>query len=55
MTATAGLRQAARRARLWTARRDLLIRQAHDDGLSLRAIGEVAGLSHTAIAKILAR
>lgn len=32
-----------------------LIRQAHKDGHSLRQIAAVAGVSHTAIAKILAR
>ena len=30
-----------------------LVRQMRDDGATLRAIGDTAGLSHTAIAKIL--
>lgn len=49
------LAKAARKAREWTIRRDDLIREAHAGGLSLRAIGGEAGLTHTAIAKILAR
>lgn len=39
----------------WVAKRDRLIREARKEGWSLRAIGEAAGLTHTAIAKILAR
>lgn len=39
----------------WIAKRDKLIRAARAEGQPLRAIGEAAGLSHTAIAKILAR
>lgn len=49
------LRTAAKKAREWTTRRDALIRQQYAAGASLRAIGEEAGLSHTAIAKIVAR
>lgn len=45
----------AKKAREATARRDEAIRQMHAEGASLRAIGEAAGLSHTAVAKILAR
>lgn len=46
---------AASKAREWTERRDALIREARADGASLRAIAVQAGLSHTAIAKIVAR
>lgn len=49
------LEQAAVQLQKWTARRNLLIRKARKDGASLRAIADAAGLSHTAIAKILAR
>lgn len=49
------LARASRTVREATARRDSLIRQLHDEGASLRQIAEAAGLSHTAIAKILRR
>lgn len=39
----------------WVAKRDKLIREARREGHSLRAIADAAGLTHTAIAKILAR
>ena len=39
----------------WAAKRDRLIRAARKEGLSLRAIADAAGLTHTAIAKICAR
>lgn len=39
----------------WVAKRDKLIREARREGLSLRTIAEMAGISHTAVAKILAR
>lgn len=45
----------ARKAREATLRRDELIRQMKTEGASLRTIAEAAGLTHTAIAKILAR
>lgn len=45
----------ARRAREATTQRDDAIRRMHADGATLRAIGEAAGLSHTAIKKILTR
>jgi transcriptional regulator with XRE-family HTH domain len=43
------------RARDATQCRDAAIRDARAGGLSLRDIAEAAGLSHTAIAKILTR
>jgi lambda repressor-like predicted transcriptional regulator len=46
---------AAMKAEQWTEKRNALIRQAREEGSSLRAIGRATGLSHTAIAKILAR
>lgn len=45
----------ARKAREATERRDAEIRQMRGEGASLRAIAEAAGMSHTAVAKILAR
>lgn len=39
----------------WVDKRNGLIRALAKQGHSLRAIGDAAGLSHTAIAKILAR
>lgn len=39
----------------WIAKRDKLIREARKEGHSLRAIAYAAGLSHTAVAKILNR
>jgi hypothetical protein len=46
------LRQAAERARDWTRKRNRLIGEAQARGLSLRTIGEAAGLSHGAVWKI---
>lgn len=54
----AGLKEAAYwadKARAATTNRDEAIRRARDEGASLRVIAEAAGLTHTAIAKILAR
>lgn len=45
----------AQRVREATAMRDKAIRQMHAEGATLRAIGEAAGMSHSAIAKILRR
>lgn len=45
----------ARKAREAVARRDQLIRQMRAEGATFRAIAEAAGLTHTAIAKIVAR
>lgn len=45
----------AKRAREATAQRDQAIRRMRDEGATLRAIAESAGLTHTAVAKILAR
>lgn len=39
----------------WVAKRDRLIREAREEGHSLREIASAAHLTHTAIAKILAR
>jgi hypothetical protein len=49
------LTTAAVKAVVWTTRRNNLIRLARAEGSSLRAIGRATGLSHTAIARILAR
>lgn len=45
----------ARKAREATTRRDELIRQMRAGGSSFRSIAEIAGLTHTAIVKIVAR
>lgn len=45
----------ARKAREAVSRRDQLIRQMRAEGATLRAIAEAAGVTHTAVAKILAR
>lgn len=45
----------ARKAREATVQRDAAIRQMRDEGSTLRSIADAAGLTHTAIAKILAR
>lgn len=52
---TRQLADAAHKARQWTELRDIRIRKAREEGQSLRTIAAVAGLSHTAIAKIVAR
>ena len=49
------LSEAAEKARDWTEVRNIRIRRARDAGLTLRQIGEEAGLTHAAIAKILAK
>ena len=45
----------ARKAREATIQRDNAIRRMRDEGSTLRSIAEAAGLTHTAVAKILAR
>jgi hypothetical protein len=45
----------SRKAREATLRRDEAIRAMRAEGATLRAIAESAGLTHTAIAKILSR
>lgn len=45
----------SRKAREATLRRDQEIRRMRAEGATLRAIAEAAGLTHTAIAKILGR
>lgn len=52
---TAELAQCEVQIAKWVAKRDNLIRAARAEGLSLRAIADAAGLTHTAVAKILAR
>jgi hypothetical protein len=49
------LRKASTNAREWTLERDALIRAMRAEDVPLRTIADVAGLSHTAIAKICAR
>lgn len=45
----------ARKAREAVSRRDQLICQMRSEGSTLRAIADACGLTHTAVAKILAR
>jgi DNA invertase Pin-like site-specific DNA recombinase len=45
----------AKKARDATVQRDVAIRRMRDEGSTLRAIAEAAGLTHTAVAKILGR
>ena len=45
----------ARKAQEATRNRDEAIRQMRANGATLRAIAEAAGLTHTAVAKILAK
>lgn len=43
------LTQAGKQVKVWTAKRDELIRSAVEAGGSLREVGEAVGLSHTAV------
>jgi hypothetical protein len=45
----------AKKARDAASRRDAAIHRMRDEGSTLRSIAEAAGLTHTAVAKILAR
>lgn len=51
-TTARALSTAAAKAADWTSRRDVLIRQAVAEGGTLREVGALAGLSHTAVALI---
>ena len=55
MTTAQQLASQSKRAREATARRDELIRLMRAEGATLRAIADAAGITHTAVAKILAR
>ena len=50
----AELKKAGKQVKVWTAKRDELIRSAVEAGGSLREVGEAVGLSHTAV-KFIAR
>ena len=50
---TQTLRRYGTKQREWTGKRDDEIRDAHDGGLSLRAIAEAVGLSHTGVQRIV--
>ncbi len=43
------LHHAGKQVKVWTAKRDGLIRSAVEAGGSLRKVGEAVGLSHTAV------
>lgn len=47
------LRNAGSKTREWTARRDELIRQAHNDGGGVREIARAVGLTHPSVLRIL--
>lgn len=49
------LTKSAQKHREWAEKRDELIVKARQEGGSLREIAGLAGLSHTAVAKIAAR
>lgn len=46
------LTHAGKQVKVWTAKRDDLIRAAIDAGGSLREVGEAVGMSHTAVSFI---
>ena len=50
---TQTLRRYGGKQRELTGKRDDAIRDAHDDGLSLRAIAEAVGLSHMGVRRIV--
>ena len=50
---TQTLRRYGDKQREWTGKRDDAIRDAHDDGLSLRVIAEAVGLSHMGVRRIV--
>lgn len=49
------LASVSRQARKFTAKRDELIRAAKEEGHTLRAIGEVAGLTAPGVQRVLKR
>ena len=55
MTAAARLPEVADDLRELTEQRDRLVVEARSDGLSLRAIAELAGISHAGVQRILDR
>jgi DNA-binding MarR family transcriptional regulator len=55
MTSAERVRLLATKTRNVTSDRDQAIALMQSEGASLRAIGEAAGMSHTAIRKIVAR
>jgi predicted transcriptional regulator len=54
-TSAQQLASQARKAREAVLRRDQLIRQMRDEGSTFRSIAEICGLTHTAVAKIVAK
>jgi len=48
-------RQAKQRQAEWATRRDKAIKIAHDEGATLREIGEATGLTHVGVKKVLDR
>lgn len=49
------LRRAAGKIDTWTDKRDALIAQARAEGGTLREIGEMAGMTHAGVARVLER
>ncbi len=50
---TDDLRTAGEQVAKWVAKRNGLIRQAHAEGMSHRAIASAVGLSHAGVARIV--
>ena len=50
---TQTLKRCGGKEREWKAKRDGAIRDAYADGMSLRAIAEAVGLSHTGVQRIV--
>ena len=51
----AELRKVGAKQREWTEKRDAAIVQAHQEGMSLRAIADAVGLSHMGVKRIVER
>ena len=52
---TATLRRVGAKQREWTEKRDAAIVEAHQKGMSLRAIGDAVGMSHMGVRRIVER
>ena len=50
---TQTLKRCGDKQREWTGKRDDAIRDAHDDGMSLRSIAEAVGMSHMGVQRIV--
>ena len=52
---TATLRKVGAKQREWTDKRDAAIVEAHQEGMSLRAIADAVGMSHMGVRRIVER